>query len=371
MRASFLDGVSLANKLHYLFSSCSQLDIAMAYVKIGGLRTLLKNADDFTKRDSPMRIVIGLSSRQGITDKESAEELLRLSHRKTVIVKKWNNPGFHPKLLIFHGNHPSVVVGSSNLTEAAQSTNAEANVLVEDADPQFMREAEEFFERYFNPAPILERKHVNAYAPKSYDSSERSYSSSSKEDELPPPPAKKRGLEVLKPNKIWKIAPGKDAYYWPEWLKTIDDDGEGIVAIGWDEIGSLKNFKSYDSLRQAVSQAAANTWDPVSDRPTDVEYVTKQLWMFKTAILPKDVIIVYSESRVLGIAEVSSESKYQFRRYGENEIRYGHQINVTYLWYKDWPKRADDDIVATLGKQGTLRLVKENWIWRHILETLP
>ena len=112
-KVSFLDGPSLANRLYDLLLGCTQLDVAMAYVKIGGLRTLLKNADTMIERNVPIRIVFGLSSRQGITDRESAEELLDLSHRKNITVKKWNNCGFHPKLLILHGNPSSIIVGSS------------------------------------------------------------------------------------------------------------------------------------------------------------------------------------------------------------------------------------------------------------------
>jgi len=140
MKVSFLNGPSLFEKLPELMASCSQLDVAMAYVKIGGLRTLLKNADKLIKRGAPLRIVFGLSSRQGITDKESAESLLKLRKHKNVVVKKWNSSGFHPKLFIFHGAHPCIVVGSANLTEAAQSNNAEANMLVEEADPQLLQE---------------------------------------------------------------------------------------------------------------------------------------------------------------------------------------------------------------------------------------
>jgi HKD family nuclease len=368
MKVSFLDGPSLAKKLHDLFSSWSQLDVAMAYVKIGGLRTLLKNTDALIKRNAPIRIVFGLSSKQGITDKKSVQELLNLSHQKNVAVKKWNNCGFHPKLFIFHGNHPSIVVGSSNLTEAAQSTNAEANVLIEDADSQLMQEATAFFERYFNAAPILKRQHVNTYKPKPYGGGAGGRDTF-KEDKLPLPSGNRIGLETIKPKTLWKIAPGKDANCWDEWLNLIDEDGEGIVAMGWDEVGDLRNFTSADSLKQEVLRIAENVWNPVSERKTDVNYVTDQLWAFKTAFASNDIIIVYSESRVLGIAEVTSKSTYRYKE--TKGVSYAHQMNVRYWWYKDWPKRAEDRIVMTLGKQGTLRRIKENWIGLIYLRHFP
>lgn len=338
----------------------------MAYVKVGGLRTLLKNAEMLIKKGSPMRIVFGLSSRQGITDKESAELLLKLSKRKTIRVKKWDNCGFHPKLLIFHGEHPSIVVGSSNLTVAAQSTNAEANMLVEDASPKLMRDALRFFEHYFNPAPILERRDVDRYKPGRTGRvvTERGIRRRYEEDKLPWPLERKHGLAKLQPTKIWKIAPGRDGKCWPEWLNVIDDDGEGIVAIGWDEVGNLNRFKSYDSLKKAVTKTVNTLWPG-----SQIKYITDQLWTFKTAISKGDVFIVYSESRVFGVAEVTAKSTYQY--WGVKTISFGYQINVKYWWYKDWPRRAPDRIVKTLGKQGTLRLVEEDWLWDYLLRKLP
>jgi len=34
------------------------------------------------------------------------------------------------------------------------------------------------------------------------------------------------------------------------------------------------------------------------------------------------------------------------------------------------PKRADDRIVKTLGKQGTLKLVEEGWLWNYLLRKM-
>ncbi|MHA1833297.1 MAG: phospholipase D-like domain-containing protein [Candidatus Baldrarchaeia archaeon] len=367
MKVLFLDGPSLVEKFPKLMESCTKLDIAMAYVKISGLRTLLKNVNKLLKRRVPIRIVFGLSFRHGITDRESAEYLLKLSKRKNVTVKKWNHSGFHPKLLIFHGKHPSIVVGSANLTGAAQSKNAEASIMVEDAEPQLLQKAIDFFEYYFNSAPTLKREDIDAYKHQTYQI-KQVFRRKFKEDNLPPPLQRKHELENVRPNKIWKIAPGVDACYWDEWLKAIDDDGEGIVAIGWNEVGNLNKYSSWDSLKRAVAEKAKTVWDRNSDRKTKVKYVTDQLWTFKNEIVAGDVLIVYSETRVLGIAEVTAESKY---RYGAvNDISFSHQMNVKYRWYRKWPHRADDKIVKILGKQGTLRLVEDRWLWNYLLKKI-
>lgn len=366
MKVSFLDGPSLADRLPRLIGSCKRLDIAMAYVKINGLRVLLKNSEALLNRGASVRIVFGLSSKQGITDKESAESLLELSRRKQVDVRKINHSGFHPKLFIFDGDNPCIVVGSANLTEAAQSTNAEANILVEDADAELMNDAKAFFEYYFNTAPKLKRSDVDLYEPRKPRKG-RVTAGGLEEDYLPSPQKRKHELEKLRPKKIWKIAPGEDAYLWDEWLKSISDDGEGIVAIGWD-FGNLNNYKSYGSLRKAVKQYAKERYRREGKR-TRIKYVTDQLWAFKTDISKGDVFVVYSETRVLGVAEVTDDSKYSYK--GNRNISYENQINVRYKWYKQWPTKASKRIIKTLGKQGTLLLVEEDWFWDHLVKNLP
>ena len=208
MEISFVDAPSSVDRLKNLFSNCTKLDIAMAYVKIGGLKTFLNALNDSTlmKENKPIRIVFGLSSFQGITDKKSAELLLRVSQKqKNVTVKKYDNPRFHPKLMIFHGDPNRILVGSSNLTEGAQSKNAEANVIVEDPDSKFMKDAVEFFETYFDNAPRLEQRHVESYTPRPRITS-RGGQDSSREDELPSrwelmPPLSERGRGAGKPIK--------------------------------------------------------------------------------------------------------------------------------------------------------------------------
>jgi HKD family nuclease len=369
MNVQFLDGPALADKLPQLVQRSTSLDIAMAYVKMSGLRTLMKSTDSLLKRSGFLRIVFGLSSRYAITDKKSAQALLDLSKQNNVTVRKWNHCGFHPKLLIFHGNPTSIVVGSANLTEAAQSTNAEANILIEDPEPQVLKDAEQFFSHYFDTAPALRRKDVEKYERRVIQRTETTPRGASNEDDLPSPMQRRRELASMKPNRIWKIAPGKDACCWDEWVQAIDEDGEGIVAIGWNEVGSLNNFKTKDELREAVDKTAEEIWNKEWDTRTDVEYTTKQLWTFRHEITKGDVFIVYSESRVLGIAEVEEQPEYTYEDPGT--ISYAHQIRVNYRWYKQWPQRADQRIIDALGKQGTLKLVEETWLWNYLLKTLP
>jgi HKD family nuclease len=365
MKVTFLDAPSLAERIPRLMASCNKLDIAMAYVKVGGLRTLTKNMDRLISSKIPVRIVFGLSTRQGITDKNSAESLLTLSKNSNIDVRKINNPRFHPKLFIFKGKTSSIVIGSSNLTEAAHSKNVEANVLIQDPDAQLLRDVLGFFEYYFSSAPKLKQKDVDKYVPREPRGG-KGFFGGPAEDLLPLPLRRKSELRAIRPKRLLKIAPGPDARYWGEWVKLIDDEGEGIIAIGWD-VGPLSAFSSYDLLKEAVARKKP-VWDKAWGTNILVKYATDQLWGFKT-LSEGDVVIVYSESRVLGIARVTENSSYHYKK--EKAISYEHQINVKYVWYEEWPRRADDKVVETLGKQGTLRLVKEKGFWNYLLDKLP
>jgi len=159
----------------------------MAYVRSGGLDSFLDalKKSILMQKNMPIRILFGMCSSQGITDKESAKTLLKLTQQHPNIkVKKYDNPRFHPKLMIFHGNPAQILVGSSNLTAGAQSKNAEANVIVEDPDEKFMNDAVGFFEMYFDKAPYLVQRHVDSYTPLPTSKKRRSQRSS-KWDELP------------------------------------------------------------------------------------------------------------------------------------------------------------------------------------------
>lgn len=44
--------------------------------------------------------------------------------------------------------------------------------------------------------------------------------------------------------QYWLYAPGENAYLWDEFYQ------EGIMALGWDEIGDLSQFKSRDEIKK-------------------------------------------------------------------------------------------------------------------------
>ena len=244
MKTYFLDGPSLAERLPWLAKRCGGLDVAMAYVKERGLETLWYGVNSLVRKGGHLRIVFGLAERLGITDWKAAERLLKLSNRHAnVVVRKLNNGGFHPKLFIFHGSPSYLVVGSANLTGAAQSTNAEANLVVRDPSEELMNDAQGFFDRNFACAPELKLADVQAYKRRVKSNPLPAGLTGSCGDPLPagpnPQPTNRKFQHGA---RIWKIAPGKDGKGWPDWEREIGEDGEGFVAMGWDGVSSLERI---------------------------------------------------------------------------------------------------------------------------------
>lgn len=363
MRVSFLDGKGLAAKLPELIASCESLDIAMAYVKLGALVPLLSSFEELLSKRGSLRMVFGLSSRLGITDKAAAEMLLELGRRENVSVHKNNNPGFHPKLFIFGGKSPALAVGSANLTKGAQTSNAEANVLLEEVDPPLMEDASNFFLDCFKASPPLRQRHINKYREKETGHGKRKNGFGEGLDPLPRFNERMGELSGIQPRELWKISPGEDAWCWDEWYNEIDDLGNGVIAIGWD-VGPLVRFRSPKSLADAVAAYKAKRRRKFYVKPT-----ADQLWAFKD--LPKregTTVIVYSEGRVFGIARITPKSTYVHK--GIRSVSYAHQVNVNYLWFAEWPKEVNRFLKKELGKRGTLFRVENPRVWNEVIASV-
>lgn len=166
MKIEFVEASDIFNKLNDLILNCKGLDIAVAFVKSAGLKTVFNiiKKSKIKQEKFPIRIVFGLSSRQGITDRKAVNELLELSKKyKNITVKKINNSRFHPKLMIFYGKTNKILLGSSNLTLAAHTKNIEANIIISDPNVDFFYAANEFFKKCYKDALLLKREHVESY----------------------------------------------------------------------------------------------------------------------------------------------------------------------------------------------------------------
>jgi predicted Mrr-cat superfamily restriction endonuclease len=137
--------------------------------------------------------------------------------------------------------------------------------------------------------------------------------------------------------------------------------------MGWTAVPSLDEFRTYDDLRRKVAEMAKKVWNKKGSRKTNEKYATDQLWAFRNEPAAGDLFIVYSKSRVFGIAEVTPESAYRYR--GDFPGG-GHQITVKYRLHFAKPARADKHVIDTLGSYWTLKQVEEPKFLEHLMNTL-
>ena len=121
--------------------------------------------------------------------------------------------------------------------------------------------------------------------------------------------------EDVKPVRYWLYSPGTSSVYWDEFCNS------GIMAIGWDEIGNLRDYKTKEAMRQRMKE----TIDP-SNSFTRSAYVT---WQFANAVKPGDIVIAKKGLyTVIGRGVVESDYEYDpSRGYYKNvrKVRWTHK----------------------------------------------
>ncbi len=126
-------------------------------------------------------------------------------------------------------------------------------------------------------------------------------------------PSKEEGEEWFRGRfgevRAWALSPGEGARFWPEFR------GEGIAAVGWDEMGDLTEYSSKDAIKKALIEEYGGS-NPVMD--------THALWQFANDIAPGDVIVAKrGRSGLLGWGIV--EGDYQ---YVPSRAEYQHVLKV-------------------------------------------
>jgi 5-methylcytosine-specific restriction enzyme B len=124
-------------------------------------------------------------------------------------------------------------------------------------------------------------------------------------------------LDSPKESRFWAIGAGEGARLWPEFEK------ENIIAIGWDSLGDLTEYKSKDEIREAISSETGND-NPMHD--------THCCWQFANDLTPGDrVIAKEGRSKILGLGIVTGGYEHDP---GRNEYHHTHEVEwlVTGRW---------------------------------------
>ena len=143
---------------------------------------------------------------------------------------------------------------------------------------------------------------------------------------------------------VWMVRAGKHGE-----AEDIALD-EGIAAIGYDELPSLKNVKSRQEM-----DALARSFYPNAKAKTLSQWVGI-LWAFRDTMHPGDIVVLPLKSRsAIALGTITGE--YAFKRDAPYHAK--HRRKVT--WKPEIPRTAfDQDILNSLGSTLTVCRIERN-----------
>lgn len=108
--------------------------------------------------------------------------------------------------------------------------------------------------------------------------------------------------------RYWLYAPGENAKNWNEFFAN------GIMALGWDELGDLREYRSRTEIKEALTKSYGGDGSKKNDVSANDDFVNK----IKTG----DIIIAKKgRSELLGYGVVQSDYKYDNNRSEYHSIR--------------------------------------------------
>ncbi len=116
-------------------------------------------------------------------------------------------------------------------------------------------------------------------------------------------------MSIDKIKQYWLFAPGENANMWDEFYN------EGIMALGWDEIGDLSQYKNRNEIKKALVKAYGGTGSKKNDISANDDFLNK--------VNVGDVIISKKGRGVLlGYGIVTSDYEYDETRNKYQKIRH-------------------------------------------------
>ncbi|WP_430928367.1 DEAD/DEAH box helicase [Polaribacter marinivivus] len=141
--------------------SCDNFWICVAFVTTSGIATIINSLIDLEKKGVRGRILV--SQYLNFTQPEA---LKRLKKFKNIELKISVNDSFHSKGYLFtHGETSNIIVGSSNLTQTAVSSNKEWNLKITSSiNGSINHEIKEEFEKEFSAAQPVTKSFIEEYS---------------------------------------------------------------------------------------------------------------------------------------------------------------------------------------------------------------
>lgn len=118
--------------------------------------------------------------------------------------------------------------------------------------------------------------------------------------------------------QVWLISPGFNAVFWEEWKH------DGIISIGWDEVGNLQGFATLEAVRGRLTEAYEDQASAVNARAC---------FEFAHIMKPGDLVFAKEgRSNILGLGRVIGA--YHF---DDTRLEHHHVRRVEWLRSGSWP----------------------------------
>ena len=123
----------------------------------------------------------------------------------------------------------------------------------------------------------------------------------------------------------WIYAPGENSCMWEEFYS------EGIMAIGWGEIGDLKTFDSKDAMKSKMKETF--------DASLSYKNAAHATWQFVNDMKIGDIVFVKKGMhQLVGRGVVSSDYEYD----ADRNDKYGNIRKVNWTHKGEWPHPGQD-----------------------------
>lgn len=133
------------------------------------------------------------------------------------------------------------------------------------------------------------------------------------------------GDSDVRPVHYWLYSPGDNASMWEEFYN------DGIMAIGWSDIGDLRAFETKEEIRTEIKKKTSST--------TSCKNAAHATWQFVHEMMPGDIVFAKKGMhRIIGRGIVSSEYFFDMSR--ADKYKNVRRINWTHIGNWEHPSQA-------------------------------
>lgn len=155
-----LEGKKVLSSIINELNTCNEFWFSVAFVTSAGVASLKNTLEEIANKNIKGKILV--SQYLNFTQPEALRQLLKF---KNIELRISVNTNFHAKGYLFKKNdYYNLIIGSSNLTGDALSTNKELNIKTSGTENSYViNKIKEEFRNDFNNSVIVDNAYINSY----------------------------------------------------------------------------------------------------------------------------------------------------------------------------------------------------------------